>query len=191
MVRKLAISGCVTVLALVAGCTGSSSTASHASGGGSRGKVSAITAASAASPCPATETKKFSKTAFVTDAGLMAGAFKRWVYQPYQSGAFVKGAPGRAESVAKAAATSGFVLSRLREVKVNAQSEPALCKLTIGAIDKLATTMRAMAATEKKGSVTPSQVTGVVAILTRLQAASAEGGAAWWPQNVSSLPSSN
>jgi hypothetical protein len=187
MVRKVAISGCITVLALVAGCAGSSSTASRASGG----KVPAITAVSSASPCPATGTKKFSKALFVTDAGLTAGAFRQWIYAPYQRGAFIKGVPGRAESTAKAAVAGQFVLSRLREVKVNAQSDPALCKLTIGAIDKLTSTMRAMVAAAKTGGVSPSQVTGAAAYLGRLEAASAEAGAPFRAQSVASLPFSD
>jgi hypothetical protein len=187
MVRKLAISGCITLLAFTAGCTGASSSARHDSGG----KASAITAVSSASPCPATETKKFGKALFVTDAGLAAGAFKQWIYAPYQYGAFARNAPWRRESIAKAAAAAGFAVSRLREVKASAQSEPALCKLTIGAIDKLTSTVRAIAAEAKKGSISPSEVTSAAKFLSRLQSASAEAGAAFKAQRVASLPSSD
>jgi hypothetical protein len=187
MVRKLAVSGCIALLALVVGCTGSSSTASRAASG----RVSAITAVSAASPCPATGTKKFSRTLFVTDAGLVAGAFRKWIYTPYQHGAFGKGVPGRSESIAKAGVAGQFVLSRLQVVKVSAQSDPPLCKLTIGAIDKLTSTVRAMVTKARKGSVSKSQVTSAAAYLSRLQVASAEAHAAFKARSVSSLPASD
>jgi hypothetical protein len=191
MVRKLAILGCITLLALVVGCAGSSSTASHASGSGSRGKVSAITAVSSASPCPAAGTKKFSRALFVTDAGLAAGAFRQWIYVPAQLGAFSKGVPTRPESVAKATAAGEFVLTRLQEAKASAQSDPALCRGTIGAIDKLTSTVRGMVATTKKGVITPSEVMGTAALLSRLQTASAGAGVAFKAQHVASLPSSD
>jgi hypothetical protein len=187
MVRKLAVSGCITLLALVAGCTGASSTASHAGGG----KVSAITAASAASPCPSTGAKKFSRALFVTDAGLAAGAFKQWIYAPYQLGAFNGGVSGRSESVAKVATAGGFVLSRLQDVKANVQASPALCKMTIGALDKLASTMRAMVAKAKAGTISPSQLTSASQYLGRLQAASVDAGMPFKAQGVSSLPFSD
>jgi hypothetical protein len=187
MVRKVAVSGCVTLLALVAGCTGAASTASHATGS----KVSAITAVSAASPCPATGTKKFSKTLYVTDAGLAAGAFRQWIYLPYQEGAFSKEALGRPESVARAGAAGGYILTRLRSVKAGAQSSPALCKLTIGVIDKLTSSVRGIVAGAKKGSITPAQVTSGVAYLSRLAAASAEAGVGFSPLPVASLPASD
>jgi hypothetical protein len=187
MVRKLAVSGCITLLALVAGCTGSSSPASHGSDKG----ASAITAVSSASPCPATGTRKFARALYVTDAGLAAGAFTKWIYTPYARGAFSAGAPGRPGSIGKAAVAGGFVASRLQEVKADAQSYPALCRLTIGVIDKLTSTVRAIAAKAKAGSVSPSEVTSAAAFLSRLHSASAEAGAAFSAQSVSSLPSSD
>jgi hypothetical protein len=187
MVRKLAISGCIPLLALIAGCAGSSSPASRGSDKG----ASAITAVSSASPCPATGARKFARALYVTDAGLADGAFTQWIYTPYARGAFSRSAPGRPGSIAKAAAAGGFVATRLQEVKADAQSYPALCRLTIGAIDKLTSTVRAIAAQAKAGSVSPSEVTSAAAFLTRLHSASAEAGAAFKAQSVSSLPSSD
>jgi hypothetical protein len=187
MVRKLAIFGCITLLALVAGCAGSSSSASRASDG----RASAITAVSSASPCPATGAKKFSRALFVTDAGLAAGAFRQWIYGPARLGAFSQGVPSRPQSVAKAAAAGEFVLTRLQEAKAGAQSDPALCRVTIGAIDKLTSMVRGMVATTKKGIITPSEVMGTAALLGRLQAASAGAGVAFKAQRVASLPSSD
>ena len=188
MVRKVAMSGCITVLALVAGCTaGASSPASGRSGH----SASAITAVSSASPCPAGQTKKFARALYVTDAGLAAGAFTKWIYAPYTKSAFARGVTGRPGAIAKAAAASGYVVSQLQEVKASAQSDPALCRLTIGAIDKLTSTVRAIGARAKAGSVSPAQVTSAAAFLSRLQAASAEAGAAFRAQSVSSLPASD
>jgi hypothetical protein len=135
--------------------------------------------------------KLWHQSLFVTDAGLTAGAFRQWIYAPYQRGAFIKGAPGRVESTAKAAVAGQFVLSRLQEVKVNAQANPALCKRTIGAIDKPTSTMRAMVAAAKTGGISSSQVTSATAYLGRIQAASAEAGAPFRAQSVSSLPFSD
>ena len=189
MVRKFAMSGCIALLALVVGCTGSSSPASRTSGSGH--SASAITAVSSASPCPATPSKKFNRALYVTDAGLMAGAFTKWISAPYARGAFLKGAAGRLGAIEKAAVAAAFVASQLQEVKASAQSSPALCRLTIGAIDKLTASVRAIAVKAKAGSVAAPQVTSAVAFLSRLQAASAEAGAAFKPQAVASLPASD
>ncbi|HTU73093.1 MAG TPA: hypothetical protein VMG38_06200 [Trebonia sp.] len=185
----MAIPGCITLLALVGGCTGSSSAVTGASVHGTR--VPAVAAVSSASPCPATPTGKFARALYVTDAGLAAGAFRTWIYAPYLGGAFRPGAAGRAGSVARAAAAARFITGQLREVKASAQSDPALCRRTIGAIDKLTSTVRAMAARTRAGEVSPAAVTSAAAIFRRLQAESAASGAPVKAQVVASLPSSD
>jgi hypothetical protein len=60
----------------------------------------------------------FAKTKFLLHTGLAAGAFYRYIYDPWRAGAFKKGAPGRTKALAKAAA-SGFVV--VHELKIAAR----------------------------------------------------------------------
>lgn len=61
---------------------------------------------------------RFAKTKFLLHTGIAAGAFYRYVYDPWRAGAFKKGAPGRKKALAKAGA-SGLVV--VHELKIAAR----------------------------------------------------------------------
>jgi len=69
----------------------------------------------------------FAKTKFLLHTGLAAGAFYRYIYDPWRAGAFKKGAPGRAKAIAKAAASGIVVVHELKIAARDAQCDgPAL-----------------------------------------------------------------
>lgn len=136
---------------------------------GANGAAVATTSAAAAPPgaygdmatpaaCPTKATRKFVKSRFVANAGLAAGAFKRYIYTPYKSGAFKQGAQGRKRGIAKAAAAAVFVLDQLRRARNNVQADPTLCRALTGPIGKLSALAGAMAVKLKRGEADPTQI---------------------------------
>lgn len=111
--------------------------------------------------CPTKATRHFAKTRFVTNAGLAAGTFKRYILTPYKSGAFKSGAPKQKRSIVKAAAAALFVLDQLRRAKTNAQADPTLCKILISPIDRLSTAVGDLANKFKRGQVDPAEIGAV------------------------------
>ena len=69
----------------------------------------------------------FAKTKFLLHSGIAAGAFYRYIYDPWRAGSFKKGAPGRAKALAKAAASGVVVVHELKIAARDAQCDgPAL-----------------------------------------------------------------
>jgi hypothetical protein len=181
MFRSVAIALSVALLAFVVGC-GSSTSAHSASGAG----VTNATARSATTfTCPTKSTKKGAKTLFVVDAGLAAGAFKKWIYNPFKAGAFKKGTKGRIKSMLKAGIAGVFAVNRLKAAKVNAESDPLLCKLTIGPITKLTSALQGLASKAKTGRLSSSDVEGSSAALDQFKTASSGAGAPVKEENPS------
>jgi hypothetical protein len=109
--------------------------------------------------------------------GLAAGAFRKWIYNPWQAGTFHKGANGRVAAMVKAAVAGAFVVNRLHAAKTLAQSDPLLCKLTIAPINKLTASIAALVGKSKAGTLSPADVAGPSGDLTQLKAASTGAGA--------------
>jgi hypothetical protein len=175
--RKAAIVVAIAMLAFVTACSSSNKSASGTSAGG----IGATASAASSSTCPTTETKKFAKTLFVTDAALAGGAFKHWIYTPAKEGKFNKGAKGRVTSIIKAVAAGAFTVNRLNAVKTNAQSDPTLCKLTIAPITKFTSAVQNIVHGGKHGlgSVNTSEVTSANGLLGQLHSGAASGGNAF------------
>ncbi|GGN92237.1 hypothetical protein GCM10011579_089850 [Streptomyces albiflavescens] len=111
--------------ALLAGTT--------ACGSGSAAKDTAAAAAAATpspSPSPSTsaQKQKLSKTRFVANAGLAAGATYQWIVKPWKAGKFKKGANGRTLALVKAGLAGTFAYNRLKAASKNAQGDPTLSK---------------------------------------------------------------
>jgi hypothetical protein len=176
--RKAAIVVAIAMLAFVTACGSNNKSAGDTSAAG--GAVATASAASS-STCPTTETKKFAKTLFVTDAALAGGAFKHWIYTPAREGKFSKGAKGRVSSIVKAVAAGAFTINRLNAVKTNAQSDPTLCKLTIAPITKFTSAVQNIAHGGKHGlgSINTSEVTSANGLLGQLHSGAASGGNAF------------
>jgi hypothetical protein len=181
MFRTLAIALSIAVLTFVVGC--GSSTSSHSAASGAAASASAKAATTFT--CPTKQTKKAAKTLFIADAGLAAGAFKRWIYNPFKAGSFKKGTKGRIKSMIKAGVAGVFVINRLKAAKVNAESDPLLCKLTIGPITKLTSSLQGLVSKAKTGRLNASEVEGSSAALDQFKSASSGAGAPVKEENAS------
>jgi hypothetical protein len=189
MFRTMAVALSIALLAFVGGCSSSPSSSSAAGGAGGAG-ASTATARAAASPsasatCPAKSTKKAAKTLFVVDVGVSVGAFKKWIYNPWKAGSFNKGTKGRIKAIIKAAVAGAFVINRLNAAKVNAQSDPLLCKLMIAPIKKVTSSLQGLVGKAKTGRLNPADVAGASGDLGQLQSASSGAGAPVKEQNAS------
>ncbi len=163
MLRTYSIVISVMLLALMA-CGSHSAQTTRPGASGAAAAAPSTTApgayGAAATPvtCPTKATRKFAKTRFVANAGLAAGAFKRYIYTPYKKGAFKSGAHGRKRAIAKAAVAAAFTLDQLRRAKNNVKADPTLCRALTSPIGKLSALATAMVARLKKGDADPSQI---------------------------------
>jgi hypothetical protein len=161
MLRKTIVIIPIILLAL-SGCSSKSNDASVT--GAQGGTIGAPTASGmpAAPPtpgaCPTTATRKFAKTRFITNAGLAAGAFKRYIYTPYKEGRFKAGAPGHKRAIVKAAAAGLFTLDQLRRAKANAQADPTLCRVLLAPLDGLTSMMSGLTGKLKRGEIDPTDI---------------------------------
>jgi hypothetical protein len=121
----------------------------------------APTASATPAACPTKPTRKFAKTRFVVNAGLAAGAFKRYIYTPYRNNAFKAGAPDQKKAIIKAGVAGVFVLDQLRRAKNNVMADPTLCKALAGPITKLSALTKTMVDKLKKGQFDPSDIGSV------------------------------
>src|SRR5688572_18801113 len=69
---------------------------------------------------------KFAKTKFVLHAGLAAGAFKRYILDPYQEGRFKAGAEKRKRTFVKAAIAGAFAVHEFKSARRAAESSDVL-----------------------------------------------------------------
>ena len=180
----MAIALSIALIVFVAGCSSSPSSSSAAHGATST-STSTATAGTYAAPCPTKATKAAVKTRFVLDAGLAAGAFKKWIYNPWQAGAFKKGMNGRIAAMVKAGIAGTFVVSRLHAAKTLAQSDPLLCKLTIGPINKLTASIQSLVGKSKAGTLSTTDVASSSSALDQFKTASTGAGAPVTEQNAS------
>jgi hypothetical protein len=150
MRKALSLVAVVTLTAgLLAGC-GSKSTTS-----------SATTAAAGSGTCPSTETISFAKTKFAAHAGLAAGAFYRYVFEPLRAGAFSSGASGRIASLAKAGLAVAFVVHELRVAESDAKGDPTLCKLLVAPLQSLSGAFGGIVDKVKGGTASAADVAPV------------------------------
>ncbi|MCX5201540.1 hypothetical protein OG897_08765 [Streptomyces sp. NBC_00237] len=91
-------------------------------------KASAVNATSTASPTGEFEKQKLSKTRFVANASLAAGAAYQWIVKPFKAGTFQKGADGRKFALVKAGLAGAFTYNRLKAAVNNAKGDPLLSK---------------------------------------------------------------
>ncbi|MCT9104162.1 hypothetical protein ACFWD7_32465 [Streptomyces mirabilis] len=125
-IRRLvvALTVCCALLAGATACgSGSSATKDNAA------VVAAATPSSSTPSSSSTvEKQKLSKTRFVANAGLAAGATYQWIVKPWKAGKFKKGAKGRKLALVKAALAGTFAYNRLKAAKRNAEGDPTLSK---------------------------------------------------------------
>ncbi|MCO5998479.1 hypothetical protein [Actinoallomurus rhizosphaericola] len=133
--------------------------------------------------CPTKRERHFVKTRFLTNAGLAAGTFRRYIYKPFRAGAFNSGAPKRKRSIIKAGAAAVFAFDQLRRARANAQADPTLCKVLIGPIDKLSASMKDLSGKLKGGTVDPTEITSVAGGVDGFHKDAASAGAGFQDKN--------
>jgi hypothetical protein len=114
------------LIALGVGGCGSSSTPTSTTAGNSSTPSSST--AAAGGRCASAGTRHFQKTRLLADLGLAYGAFHRYLYKPYQAGAFRHGAPRRTLAIIKATGASAAIAKLMKNATANAQADPTLCK---------------------------------------------------------------
>lgn len=190
MLRKTFVIISITLLAL----SGCSSNKSKDTAGTAAAPTVGAPAAPAAPPaatatpqaCPTAHTRKFAKTRFITNAGLAAGAFKRYIYTPYRSGAFKSGAKGQKRAIVKAAAAGVFALDQLRRAKANAQADPTLCKTLSAPLQGLSATMAGLVGKLKRGQADPSDIGATSGALEQTRGTAGSAGAGFKDKDVPS-----
>ena len=116
----------------------------------------------------------FAKTKFLLHAGLAAGAFHRYIYNPYRAGAFKQGAPGRKKALAKAAASALFAYHELKVASDDARCDGPVLK-------KLGSPLQALvqAVSSLKGALGTGNLAGIggaAAVLDRLVGKAGQNG---------------
>lgn len=185
MLRKILVIVPITLLAL-AGCT--SSNDAPVSGSEQAGPTIGAPAPSPTSPtpaaCPTAQTRKLAKTRFIANAGLAAGAFKRYVYDPHKAGKFKSEAPGRKAALVKAAAAGLFIADQLRRARANVQADPTLCRSLREPLDRLSTLVSGLGDKLKRGNVDVTDIAAVSGGLEGFRRTAGSAGAGFTNKNV-------
>lgn len=134
--------------------------------------------------CPASPTRRFAKTRFVTNAGLAAGAFHRYIYKPFRNGAFNSGAHGHRRAMAKAALAGAFALDQLRRAKNNVQANPRLCRTLSAPMSRLSSSISGTTDNMRRGRADPSQITSTSGALEGFRSDAGRAGAGFNDKNV-------
>ncbi|WP_405879459.1 hypothetical protein OG762_12895 [Streptomyces sp. NBC_01136] len=144
--------------------------------GGTQDTAAVVATATTPSSTSSMEKQKLSKTRFVANAGLAAGATYQWIVKPWKAGKFKKGAQGRKRALVKAGVAGAFAYNRLKAAGRNAQGDPALSKaiapLTAGieALKNLPSKLR-------KGDATDATVGSYDDIINKVKDAGKSAGA--------------
>ncbi|QFZ76647.1 hypothetical protein GFH48_28295 [Streptomyces fagopyri] len=159
--------------ALVAGATACSSSGSSATK-----DTAAVAAAVAATPSPSTtvEKQRLSKTRFVANASLAAGATYQWIVKPWKAGKFKKGVKGRRLALIKAGVAGAFAYNRLKAASRNAKGDPTLSK-AIGPLTAGIDALKSLPAKLRKGKSTDDTVGSFDDIINQVKDAGKSAGA--------------
>lgn len=203
MPRRLAIAAVVAALGLtLAGCGGSTTpTTTPATAAGSPPAVAtqtdgpisdADTTGSqlrTAADCPTSNTKAFAKTRFVLNSGLALGAFHRYLYKPYKSGAFSKGQKGRVSASIKAAGATGFIVWRLNHAKNDAAANPTLCRAIVAPVNQLVASIKGLKSRLLTGGDVSSALNGDESLFNTFQQQATRQGDKFLEKDASDLTS--
>ncbi|MEV7086825.1 hypothetical protein AB0O07_13145 [Streptomyces sp. NPDC093085] len=130
----------------------------------------------AASPTSSAEKQKFSKTRFVANAGLAAGATYQWIIKPYKAGKFKKGAKGRKLALVKAGLAGAFTYNRLKAASENAKGDPLLSKAVAPLAAGIAS-LKGLATKLRKGDASSSDIDNFQKNITDVKGAGDKAGA--------------
>ena len=184
MRRVLSVIAVLVVLSGGATACGSSSKSTHAASPATQ--AAPASPAQAASPsaasCASAGTRKIPKTRLLADLALTYGAFHRYLYKPYQAGAFKKGAEGRTKTIIKAVLAAAAIIKLLDNASKNAAADPTLCKY-VPNIDSIKSSLGSLGDKIKGGTATDSDVSETSNMFDQLK-----NGTGFTPPGNSSLP---
>jgi len=145
---------------LVSGATACSSSSKSASPPAAAGQASSSTASASTGSCAQAGTRKIPKTRLLADLALTYGAFHRYLYKPYQAGAFHKGASGRTKAIIKAGLASAAIVKLLSNADANAAADPTLCKY-VPSISNIKAGLTGLGGKIKGGTATSGDVSNL------------------------------
>jgi hypothetical protein len=139
-------------------------------------KTVAVTSANGSVTTRTVPNVHFAKTKFVLHMGLAFGAFHRYVYKPYEAGAFSSGAQGRVKAFLKAASGAVFAVHELKTARDDALSDSRLRPLA-EKVERLLFKLTSLGGALKGGALHPAAIESAAAAVTSLGAASGGLGA--------------
>lgn len=132
---------------------GQASSAVGSAAGQATSSMGGSSDSSSSTDCPTDNTRHFAKTRFVTDVGLAAGTFHRWIYKPYKAGTFQSGAKGRKTAIVKGVAVAALDYKLISNAYENVKADPTLCKAIGGPLGKLKDSANQMKSGLTKGDL--------------------------------------
>ena len=145
---------------LLSGATACGSSGKSSSPPAAAAGQASSSASSSTGTCAEAGTRKIPKTRLLADLGLTYGAFHRYLYKPYQAGAFHKGADGRTKAIIKAGLASAAIVKLLSNASKNAAADPTLCKY-VPNIDNIKGGLAGLADKIKGGTASSSDVSNL------------------------------
>jgi hypothetical protein len=118
----------------------------------------------------------FAKSKFVLHLGLAFGAFHRYIYQPFRTGAFRSGAHERIRAMLKGGTAAVFALHELRTAREDALSDDRLRPLA-EKVEGLLARLTSLGSSLKGGTFSDGAILGAAGAVTSLAAASGGVGA--------------
>lgn len=142
----------------------------------SAGAATGGAAGGAAANCPTENTRTLAKTRFVADLGGAAFLVNRYIYKPYSTQKFEKGASGRRVALVKAAAAAAASVKLLDNATENAKADPTLCKALAAPLADLSTTLKGLGGSLASGNFNPSVLGGLGGAVTGLLGKAGQAG---------------
>jgi hypothetical protein len=118
----------------------------------------------------------FAKTKFVLHMGLAFGAFHRYIYDPYKSGAFKSGAPGRTKALLKAGAAAIYTVHELKTARDDALSDQHLRPL-VEKLERLRIRLTSLGGSLKGGVLDAAGIAAAAGAVSSLGSESSGAGA--------------
>ncbi|MBV9164026.1 MAG: hypothetical protein JO281_21330 [Pseudonocardiales bacterium] len=122
------------------------------------------------------QTASFDKTKFVFHSGLGFGAFHHFVYEPFRSGGFSSGTPGRIRRLAEAGLATAFTVHELRLAKQDAEANPTLCKLVAAPLENAAASLQRLRGPVSSGQVSSGDLDQVNGTIEQARRGSSQAG---------------
>jgi hypothetical protein len=130
---------------------------------------------SSAGAASATSTTHFAKTKFLLHAGLAFGAFHRYIYKPFKSGAFSGGLFHHKLATIKAALAAAFAYHEVKLALTDARSSKILSTL-LSPLLAVQTKFHSLVSGLKQGTVDPGSILSANSLTGQASQASASAG---------------